>query len=68
MNNADNQNESSNMEMKKVADVVKNRLKWCTHPLKIPHSYVALHENASILTNASGSFLCIPQVEDVSAY
>ena len=64
MPNEDNQGEKPQLETMKVADMVRNRLKWCSLPHRVPRGFVAQHENASIVNNASGMFLCIPLVEE----
>ena len=64
MSNADEQGGKPQLETVKLADMVRSRLKWCSLPHRIPRGFVAQHENASIVNNASGTFLCIPLVEE----
>ena len=64
MSDKNNQGEKPQLETMKIADMVRNRLKWCSLPHRVPRGFVAQHENASIVNNASGMFLCIPLVEE----
>ena len=64
MSNEEKQGEKPQLETTKIADMVRNRLKWCSLPHRVPRGFVAQHENASIVNNASGMFLCIPLVEE----
>ena len=62
--NENNQGGKPQLETVKLADMVRSRLKWRSLPHRIPRGFVAQHENASIENNASGTFLCIPLVEE----
>ena len=64
MPNANEQGEKPQLETVKIADMVRSRLKWCTLPHRVPRGFVAQHENASIVNNASEMFLCIPLVDE----
>ena len=64
MANANEQGEKPQLETMKIADMVRSRLRWRTLPHRVPRGFMAQHENASIVNNASGMFLCIPLVDE----